>query len=172
MTVVLVALFGVLALAPLRAARCNWRAFRAQVSRSPIDAMPGLDRLTPGGTDPVPRRWKSATLLTSAQQAEAYALLAEDRRNGWTLGGELLLLGASAGLGTLLPRIASDQWSRYLVWAPILIGAAGVLARYRATHIYAPLIAIYHHRALHLTRPTNPQRRTISQLRRQPRSER
>jgi hypothetical protein len=155
-TSALVAVFLGMAVLVFNASRCNWQRFRTEWGRSPLHGMPGIDRLEPTIEPTTPRHWEGAPVLSSAQRAEAYALLAEDRRAGFTIGGELMILFAGGSLGSLLPLLKTEEWSRYALLLPITACALGVLLRYRAANTYAPLIDWYHQRALVLKEKKRP----------------
>jgi hypothetical protein len=166
-TAVGVAVWAALAWVSLSAARCNWRQFREDRDRAPLDGLAGVDSFQPLEAPTPPRNWPPAGRTRSASEAEAYATLADERGSGLQLGGELTILFAGSVLGALLPLVWGNEWARYSVPVPFLIAATGFLLRRRSDATYEPLVEHYRSRALELARTARPSR-PIARPRRPP----
>lgn len=142
----------VLGLASLQCTLCNWRRFRADRVRAPLDGLEGLDTFRSAGASPVPRTWPHPGRLRTVHEADAYGSLAEDRASSYQVGGELIILVAGGLLGVVLPQIYRTGWAPYLVFVPLLVAVLGFVLRWRGVKIYEPLATLYRDREDALSR--------------------
>jgi hypothetical protein len=141
-TVVLAVVFLTGAGVSLAAARCNWRTFRVNLRRAPLDGL--ADRITmQPPTTHAPHRWPLPASINAAAEAVGYATLAAERARNRAMLSELTLLTAGAALGGTLPLALHHEWGLYVSGAILLLGALALLLRERVAHYWRPLTDAY-----------------------------
>lgn len=151
---VLAATGGFFAFLAARAGLANFREFRRERHRAPLEPSEVYAASPPPPT--WPRGWPAPDDVDDPRLAAAYRDLARDRQDSMLLTAEITMLTAGAGLGATIADVLTSTPAMFGAAVAVVFGAGGFLVKQYVATRWGRRASRYERRRVELRRAADP----------------